>query len=59
MSGSWSVVGGEVRRLVGWDGGSETEVHEPLSEYARAGFSINVHDFASPYPVVACGAFPE
>jgi hypothetical protein len=41
------------------DGGSGTEVHKPLSDYARAGFSINVHDFAFPYPVVACGDFPE
>jgi hypothetical protein len=41
------------------DGKSETQIGNPLSEYARAGFSINVHEFAFPYPVIACGDFPE
>jgi hypothetical protein len=36
-------------------GSSKSELREPLSSYARAEFSINVHKFASPYPVVACG----
>jgi hypothetical protein len=36
-------------------GRSESELSEPLSSYTRPGFSINVHEFASPYPVVACG----
>jgi hypothetical protein len=37
------------------NGGSESDLSEPLSTYTRAEFSINVHEFASPYPVVACG----
>jgi hypothetical protein len=36
-------------------GSSESELSEPLSSYTRSEFSINVHEFASPYPVVACG----
>jgi len=36
-------------------GRSESELTEPLSRYTRPGFSINVHEFGSPYPVVACG----
>ena len=36
-------------------GSSKSELSEPLSSYTRPGFSINVHEFASPYPVVACG----
>jgi hypothetical protein len=36
-------------------GRSESELSEPLPSYTRPGFSINVHEFASPYPVVACG----
>jgi hypothetical protein len=36
-------------------GRSESDLSEPLSSYTRPGFSINVHEFASPYPVVACG----
>ena len=36
-------------------GSSASDLNERLSSYTRAGFSINVHKFASPYPVVACG----
>jgi hypothetical protein len=36
-------------------GSSESHLSEPLSRYTRAEFSINVHRFGSPYPVVACG----
>jgi hypothetical protein len=36
-------------------GRSASDLSEPLSSYTRAGFSINVHEFDSPYPVVACG----
>jgi len=36
-------------------GRSESDLSEPLSSYTRPGFSINVHEFGSPYPVVACG----
>jgi hypothetical protein len=36
-------------------GRSKSDLREPLSSYTRADFSINVHEFASPYPVVACG----
>jgi hypothetical protein len=36
-------------------GRSTSDLTEPLSSYTRADFSINVHEFASPYPVVACG----
>jgi hypothetical protein len=37
------------------DGRSEFDLSEPLSSYTRPGLSINVHEFGSPYPVVACG----
>jgi hypothetical protein len=36
-------------------GRSKSHLIEPLSSYTRPGFSINVHEFAEPYPVVACG----
>ena len=36
-------------------GSSKSDLSEPLSSYTRAEFSINVHEFAPPYPVVACG----
>jgi hypothetical protein len=36
-------------------GSSESELSDSLSSYTRSEFSINVHKFASPYPVVACG----
>jgi hypothetical protein len=36
-------------------GSSESELSDRLSSYTRSKFSINVHKFASPYPVVACG----
>jgi hypothetical protein len=36
-------------------GRSESDLSEPMSRYTRAKLSINVHKFASPYPVVACG----
>ena len=36
-------------------GRSESDLNEPLPTYTRSEFSINVHKFASPYPVVACG----
>jgi hypothetical protein len=41
------------------DGKSETDVRAPLSRLAKSGFSINVHKYASPYPVVACGDIPS
>jgi hypothetical protein len=37
------------------DGSSESELSKPVLSYTRSEFSINVHKFASPYPVVACG----
>jgi hypothetical protein len=37
------------------DGSSKSDLSDPLSSYTRADFSINVHNFESPYPVVACG----
>ena len=40
------------------DGKSTTDVAAPLSRYAKPGFSINVHKYAGPYPVVACGDIP-
>jgi hypothetical protein len=40
------------------DGKSETDVTAPLSRFGRAGFSINVHKYAHPYPVIACGDIP-
>jgi hypothetical protein len=36
-------------------GSSESDLSEPLSSYTRPELSINVHKFAAPYPVVACG----
>ncbi len=36
-------------------GASQSDLGEPLSSYTRAEFSINVHEFDPPYPVVACG----
>jgi hypothetical protein len=36
-------------------GRSRSDLTEPLSSYTRPGFSINVHEFDAPYPVVACG----
>jgi hypothetical protein len=36
-------------------GRSASDLSEPLSSYTRSEVSINVHKFASPYPVVACG----
>jgi hypothetical protein len=41
------------------DGKSETDVLAPLSSLAKSGFSINVHKYAHPYPVVACGDIPS
>lgn len=37
------------------DGKSETDVTAPLSRHSKPGFSINVHKYAHPYPVIACG----
>jgi hypothetical protein len=37
------------------DGRSKSELSQPLSSYTKAGYSINVHESAAPYPVVACG----
>jgi hypothetical protein len=36
-------------------GSSRSALSEPLSSYTEAEFSINVHERAPPYPVVACG----
>jgi hypothetical protein len=41
------------------DGKSETDVVAPLSRYGKPGFSINVHKYAEPYPVIACGDIPS
>ena len=41
------------------DGKSETDVASPLPRYAKPGFSINVHKYADPYPVIACGDVPS
>jgi hypothetical protein len=40
-------------------GRSRTTVEQPLVERATGTFSINVHEQASPYTVVACGDIPE
>jgi hypothetical protein len=41
------------------DGASETKVSVPLAERATGGYSINVHEPADPFPVVACGDIPR
>lgn len=40
------------------EGKSSTTVQQPLAERATGTFSINVHEQASPYTVVACGDIP-
>jgi hypothetical protein len=41
------------------DGASETKVSVPLAERATGGYSINVHEPAEPFPVVACADIPK
>ena len=41
------------------DGKSETIVKTSLADRATGGFSINVHEPAPPYVVVACGDIPR
>jgi hypothetical protein len=41
------------------DGRSETNVNAALTSYRKPGFSINVHEYAHPYPVIACGDLPS
>lgn len=36
-------------------GASESALENPLAAYTGGGFSINVHEYEPPYPVVACG----
>jgi hypothetical protein len=36
-------------------GRSRSTVREPLLKYARRGYSINIHQYEWPFPVVACG----
>ena len=40
------------------DGRSQTDVTAPLSRFGKSAFSINVHKYAHPYPVIACGDIP-
>jgi hypothetical protein len=40
-------------------GRSTTDVHAPLTQVTRGGFSINVHETASPYTALACGDIPR
>jgi hypothetical protein len=36
-------------------GSAKSDLMEPPSAYTGGGFSINVHEYSAPYPVIACG----